>query len=635
MAAQLQFYLMQKAGMSYVMDPKQVVFTGNQYDIVHGVLNGEFDVGFVRTDTIERTTDMDGNLLDPDLFKIIEPKIYVLDDGNLFPFLHSTPIYPEWPFAALTHVPKDVAEEVQNALLALGKHAQAARALQDCRADLTELNGAICEFMSFPMDFDPTARCDTTKSIAELALEASQIGKYSGFRTTRSYFEVRSMQQEAGFISQDERGDWHCTRATSVYDGITCPPGNYKRSRQEYENGCNRVGLPCKEGYDCFCKPCVKAFEVDVYPYVEGETDYHLTDYYGDLMGGCEKMSLCGTLEQTKSLTLRAYDNKEREGINMTVLMHVGSRTEHFHLIRLPNTFAYEFVISEKLVGVEIIEISVNDEPIPESPIRVQVVVRDCALDTGESRVPDTEGTCVCTNNAIEVFGKCVSSIIFFIVISAVLLMVASGIVYCYLSHKKKENNNVWLVNVDDLHFTQPVEVIGQGSFGVVLLAEYRGTKVAVKRVLPQHEGATKSDSTEDLSVDLEAPAERPPAPGTCSAEINKRNKKGGSSSDNMMDILGSGSYQGSVSMIAQWCPRFFDTQSRRNDSILGSVSYAGGSTNRVSIWYQRCPRFDKQARQKEAFMNEMRVLSRLRHPCITTVMGAVISSVIEPMLVI
>ncbi len=32
--------------------------------------------------------------------------------------------------------------------------------------------------------------------------------------------------------------------------------------------------------------------------------------------------------------------------------------------------------------------------------------------------------------------------------------------------------------------------------------------------------------------------------------------------------------------------------------------------------------------------MNEMRVLSRLRHPCITTVMGAVISSIHEPMLV-
>lgn len=49
MAAQLQFYHMEVAGMSYVMDPKQVVFTGNQVDVVQGVLDRKFDVGFVRT----------------------------------------------------------------------------------------------------------------------------------------------------------------------------------------------------------------------------------------------------------------------------------------------------------------------------------------------------------------------------------------------------------------------------------------------------------------------------------------------------------------------------------------------------------------------------------------------------------
>ena len=44
-AAQTQFYEMVKAGMSYVMDPKQVVFTHNQDEVVDGILSGEFDVG--------------------------------------------------------------------------------------------------------------------------------------------------------------------------------------------------------------------------------------------------------------------------------------------------------------------------------------------------------------------------------------------------------------------------------------------------------------------------------------------------------------------------------------------------------------------------------------------------------------
>ena len=72
------------------MDPKQVVFTKNQFDVVQGVIDGDFDVGFVRTDQIERHTDQNGNPINPDIFKVIEPKIYVLDDGTLFPFLHST-----------------------------------------------------------------------------------------------------------------------------------------------------------------------------------------------------------------------------------------------------------------------------------------------------------------------------------------------------------------------------------------------------------------------------------------------------------------------------------------------------------------------------------------------------------------
>jgi hypothetical protein len=43
--------------------------------------------------------------------------------------------------------------------------------------------------------------------------------------------------------------------------------------------------------------------------------------------------------------------------------------------------------------------------------------------------------------------------------------------------------------------------------------------------------------------------------------------------------------------------------------------------------------RFDEHSRRVNEFVNEMRLLSRLRHPCITTVMGAVISNTVDPML--
>lgn len=61
---QTQFYEMSKEGLSYVSDPKQVVFTDNEFLTIEGVLNGDFDVGFARTDQIERYRDSNGNSLD-------------------------------------------------------------------------------------------------------------------------------------------------------------------------------------------------------------------------------------------------------------------------------------------------------------------------------------------------------------------------------------------------------------------------------------------------------------------------------------------------------------------------------------------------------------------------------------------
>ena len=53
--------------------------------------------------------------------------------------------------------------------------------------------------------------------------------------------------------------------------------------------------------------------------------------------------------------------------------------------------------------------------------------------------------------------------------------------VYWYVEQKKREADLVWKVNKEDLHFDSPPEVIGQGSFGLVLLAEYRGTQVSAR----------------------------------------------------------------------------------------------------------------------------------------------------------
>ena len=240
--AQVQFYVMKEAGLDYIMgewttvgsslfenllvhfslscrptDPKQVVFTENQEDIVEGVLAGRWDVGFVRTGQIERMMDADGEYLNPDLFKVLDPRIYVMDTGDLFPFLHSTPVFPEWPLFAKQDVDRMVSEEIQLSLINFEYHKMAGDLIRDCKKDYAErICGnatTTCEELEDicknapPVFFDKKARCDTTRELAELARQAGIAGRHNGFRPARSHFSLRTMQQTAGFLMQNELGE--------------------------------------------------------------------------------------------------------------------------------------------------------------------------------------------------------------------------------------------------------------------------------------------------------------------------------------------------------------------------------------------------------------------------------------------
>lgn len=216
---------------------------------------------------------------------------------------------------------------VQESLLALGDHAIAS-------------------------ETNEYTRCETTPQLAQLALAASRAGKLAGFRTPRSYFEVRTMHEAAGFIKKDERGHWKCTRAETLYDGVECPAGHYKLTEERFEASCGNQGLPCDEGYECFCRPCVEAFEVDVFQYDETNLDAN-TEYRG-----CDKMSLCGSVEQTKEITFRVVDNQQREGAEIEVIIHLGQETLDVPVYKVENSpYMYEFHWSEHLRGVAIMEI--------------------------------------------------------------------------------------------------------------------------------------------------------------------------------------------------------------------------------------------------------------------------------------
>jgi hypothetical protein len=224
-----------------------------------------------------------------------------------------------------------------------------------------------------------------------------------------------------------------------------------------------------------FCRPCVKAFDVDIYEHKDGEDDLHLVNSYAEELPGCKKMEVCGHIQQGESITLRIFDNQLRDNADIKVVAHAGDTSKNLEVERVGDTYAYELTITERQIGVQVIEVTFDGEPISQSPIRVMVDPLDCDAIYGEgsNRAADSDGECVCGNNTYQMGNTCMESQFFFLIIFAAVFAVAGIVISMFLGYKKKQSDSVWHINVDELHFNEPPEVIGQGGFGVVVLGEF------------------------------------------------------------------------------------------------------------------------------------------------------------------
>lgn len=89
----------------------------------------------------------------------------------------------------------------------------------------------------------------------------------------------------------------------------------------------------------------------------------------------------------------------------------------------------------------------------------------------------------------------------FYVVIFAVLLFSAS-MFHAYLRRRQKEADSLWIVKKSELTYDDPPEVLGRGTFGLVVSAEYRGTKVVCCFVfLPLRATTYLSNSTASIRL--------------------------------------------------------------------------------------------------------------------------------------
>lgn len=113
---------------------------GSTHDaVVYAVRDGKVDAGTVRTDTLERM-EVEGKI-DLGDFNVIQKH----EEGDI-PFLYSTRLYPEWPFARVKHTPDELAEKVAIALLEMPQDSSAAKA-------------ARCAGWTIPLNYQSVHEC--------------------------------------------------------------------------------------------------------------------------------------------------------------------------------------------------------------------------------------------------------------------------------------------------------------------------------------------------------------------------------------------------------------------------------------------------------------------------------------------
>lgn len=176
-----------------------------------------------------------------------------------------------------------------------------------------------------------------------------------------------------------------------------------------------------------------------------------------------------------------------------------------------------------------------------------------------------------------------------------IILSITAFFVY-YVQRKKRQADAVWHVEPEELKFQEPPEVLGRGSFGVVLSAEYRGTKVAVKRMIPPRRGKCKETKSQGILATLDRLF------GSAAATVDV--------SEHTDVETGPGTSSKHVLSIYNADPVY--TKNQRS------------SVARAKHWRKafRASRDEDYLTLRANFVEEMRHLSKLRHPCIATVMG-------------
>lgn len=134
--------------------------------------------------------------------------------------------------------------------------------------------------------------------------------------------------------------------------------------------------------------------------------------------------------------------------------------------------------------------------------VSVRVTPKSCSIG---GQVRDADGRCVCDASTVPVGSSCLKIYALVLIVVLPMLMALVAIYIFAARRRRKAEDSIWKIKRSDLKSADPVKVIGEGGFGMVFLAEYRGTQVAVKKM---RETSHKGSEAEAVFVDTDEASE-------------------------------------------------------------------------------------------------------------------------------
>ncbi len=253
----------------------------------------------------------------------------------------------------------------------------------------------------------------------------------------------------------------------------------------------------------------------------------------------------------------------------------------------------YLIDLQAKQLGTHILAIYHGVQQIPNSPFRFVVLQGNC--QNGSGRVPDVSGNCVCPPSThFDVVGTeaCIAFHVFLPALIVPILFLFGVAIICTFQYSiARQGEASWSINEAEIVYTDPKEILGAGSNGPVFKAEYRGTYVAVKRFTCRTENSVGSPIRSAGSVGRRGTRVEPTPVTTSTDETPKRVSSSGRGSD-----------------------------------FTEKAKFTSGMFNRSLYSYYMT---EESATLRAVTFNQLhqdiKTLVHLRHPFLTTVMGAMV----------